>query len=141
MNKYSELRERQQKEVEDFPMFFAFSEKQFEEGMKSLGLKPGDTKKIYKLGNTGGFYRKSDSQALRDMFERHRKELEDAIAADETGEGFIFDMFNYELANHEYGYTGNPDDTLDALGMTMEEINADSRLLHGWKMAVRRQRR
>lgn len=141
MNKYNTLREKQQKEVNEFPMFFAFSEKQFEEGMKSLGLEPGDVKKIYKLGNTGGFFRKSDSEALHAMFDRHNKEMEDSIAADETGEGFIFDMFNYELANHEYGYTRDPEPTLDALGMTMEEIKADSRLLHGWKMAVKRQGR
>lgn len=139
MNSYSTLRERQQKEVNDFPMFFAFSNKQFEEGMKSLGLDPGDTKKIYSIG-AGGYIRKTDSDALHAMFDRHTKEMADAIAADETGEGFIFDMFNYELANHEYGYTGDPEPTLDALGMTMEEVKADSRLLHGWKLAVRRQR-
>lgn len=139
MNKYSELRERQQKEINDFPMFFAFNNKQFEEGMLKLGLKPSDTGKIYKLGNTGGFYRKSDSQAFRDMLERHYQEKADAIAADTTGDGFIFDMFNYELANHEYGYTHDPEDTLDALGMTREEIAADARLLHGWKKAIKNQ--
>lgn len=137
MNKYMELREKHQAEVDAFPMFFAFSEKQFEEGMKSLGLDPNDTDKIYKLGNTGGFYRKSDAPAFREMFERHDKEMKDAIAADSTGEGFIFDMFNYELANHEYGYTHDPEPTLDCLGLTMEDINADPRLLRGWKKAIR----
>jgi hypothetical protein len=53
MNKYQELREKQQAELNAFPMFFAFNQKQFEEGMKSLGLKPTDTKKIYKMGHTG----------------------------------------------------------------------------------------
>lgn len=137
MNKYQELREKQQAEVEAFPMFFAFNQKQFEEGMKSLGLKPTDTKKIYKLGHTGGFYRKSDAPAFHDMFQRHSKEMEDAIAADPTGDGFIFDMFDYELANHEYNYTHDPEPTLDALGLTMEQIKADDRLLHGWKKATR----
>lgn len=137
MNKYQELREKQQAELNAFPMFFAFNQKQFEEGMKNLGLKPTDTKKIYKIGNTGGFYRKSDAPAFREMFMRHTKEREDAIAADPTGDGFIFDMFDYELANHEYNYTHDPEPTLDALGLTMEQVRAEPRLFHGWKKATR----
>lgn len=137
MNKYQELRQKQQAEVEAFPMFFAFNRKQFDEGMRSLGLDPADVKEIYSLGNTGGFYRKSDAPALHEMMDRHDKEMEDAIAADPTGDGFIFDMFDYELANHEYNYTHDPEPTLDALGMTMEQIKSDPRLLHGWRKATR----
>ena len=104
---------------------------------KSLCLKPTDTKKIYKMGNTGGFYRKSDAPAFHEMFLRHTKELEDAITADPTGDGFIFDMFDYELANHEYNYTHDPEPTLEALGLTMEQVKAEPRLFHGWKKATR----
>jgi hypothetical protein len=136
MNKYQELRSKQQAELNAFPMFFAFNQKQFEEGMKSLGLKPTDTKKIYSIGY-GGYYRKSDAPAFHEMFQRHTKELEDAIAADPTGDGFIFDMFDYELANHEYNYTRDPEPTLDALGMTLEQIRTEPRLFHGWKKATR----
>ena len=134
-NKYSELKAKHQQEVNDFPMFFAFSQAQFDEGMKKLGLKPTDTKKIYSLKGTGGFYRKSDSQALKDMFLRHSQERAAAIAADETGDGYIYDMFAYELANHEYGYTWDLEPALDALGLTMEDINEDPRLLHGLEKA------
>lgn len=140
MNKYRALKDKQQKEVNDFPMFFAFNQKQFEEGMAKLGLSPDDTDKIYKLGNTGGFYRKSDSEALMEMFLRHSKEMAEAIKADKTGEGFIYDMFNYELGNHEYGYTWDPEPTLIACNMTMEEIKADARLLRGWEKAVKNQK-
>ena len=35
MNKYNELREKHQKEVNDFPIGFAFSDKQFEEQMQN----------------------------------------------------------------------------------------------------------
>lgn len=139
MNKYKALKDKHQAEVDAFPMFFAFSEDQFDEGMKKLGLKPTDTDKIYKLGSTGGFYRKSDSQALRDMFARHRQEQKDAIAADPTGDGYIYDMFDYELANHEYGYTREIGPTLDALGLTVEDIQADKRLLHGLNKARKEQ--
>ena len=136
MNKYLELRERQQAEVDSFPMFFAFNRNQFDEGMRSLGLKPSDTKKIYSIG-AGGFIRKTDSDALHEMLDRHADEMMAAIDADKTGDGFIFDMFNYELANHEYNYTHDPEPTLDSLGLTMEIVKADNRLLHGWRKATR----
>ena len=139
MNAYTKLKKKHQDEVNAFPMFFAFSQQQFDEGMKKLGLEPTDTDKIYKLGSTGGFYRKSDSEALQEMFSRHVKEEADAIASDPTGDGYIYQMFNYELANHEYGYTWDPEPTLDALGMTMEQIEKDPRLLHGWNKAVKNQ--
>lgn len=136
MNKYREMRDRHQKEFDSFPMFFAFNDKQFEEGMKRLGLQANETDKIYKMGVSGGFYRRSDAKAFRDLLDRQAKEMEDAIAADETGDGFAFDMFSYELANHEYGYTGELADTLDALGLTLKEIRADAKLTHALEKAI-----
>ena len=37
-NQYQEMRNRQQAEVNAFPMFFAFNKQQFAEGMRKLGL-------------------------------------------------------------------------------------------------------
>jgi len=139
MNAYTELKDRHQKEFNDFPCFFAFSDKQFEEGMAKFGLSPNDTDKIYSLSNTGCFYLRTDSPRLAEMFARHNKEFADAVAADITGEGFIFDMFNYELANHEYSYTHDDTSTLDALGVEPEDIEKDQRLLHGLKLAKKKQ--
>jgi hypothetical protein len=139
MKKYIELKERQQKEVNAFPMVFAFSNQQFIEGMAKLGLKPTDTDKVYRLGNTGGIYRKSDSQKLKDMMDRHDKEMAEAIAADKTGEGFIFEMFDYELANHEYCITYDLGPTLDELGITIEQVNANPALKHGLALAIKAQ--
>jgi len=103
MSAYTEMNNRHQQEVNDFPFFFAFNDKQFEEGMAKFGLSPNDTDKIYSMSNTGGFYLRTDSPRLAEMMARHNKEFADAVAADLTGEGFIFEMFDYELANHEYG--------------------------------------
>lgn len=139
MNKYEELSNKHQEEVNSFPFMWAFSKKQFAEGMETLGLKETDTDKIYSIGG-GGYIRKTDSDKLKEMLDRHAAEMEQAIAEDTTGDGFIFDMFNYELANHEYGYTGDITDTLEWLGLTVEEVNADERLLHGLKKAIRKQR-
>ena len=45
-------------------------------------------------------------------------------------------MFIYELANHEYCITYDLEETLNALGLSVEEINADERLLHGLNKAI-----
>lgn len=135
MNKYAELRERQQQEFNALPLGFAFSDKQFQETMKSWGLDPEkDQDKIYSIGY-GGFVQKKDADLLHTTTARHEAEFSAAIAADLTGEGFICDMFRCELDNHEYSYTMDLSDTLDALGYTAEDINADKRLLHGLERA------
>ena len=69
------------------------------------------------------------------MFTRHRKELEDAIAGDKTGQGFICDMFLQELENHEYSYTGDVQETLDALGITAQYMESVPQLLDGLALA------
>jgi len=120
MNKYTELKNKQQEEINNFPMFFAFNDKQFNEGMKSLELDPSETDKLYSAGRTGGYYRKTDAERLHSMFKRHRQEMK---LARETDNQFIYDMFYYELSNHEYVITYNVMDALDALGLTIEEVN------------------
>ncbi len=134
-NTYQEMRKRHQKEINSFPIKFAFSDKQFEEGMRDLGLEPTETDKVCKVGRTGGFIRKSDLPALKKMLGNHGTELQEAIDADETGNGFIREMFYYELCNHEYGYTMDAGDALDALGYSIEQINKDKRLLAGFTSA------
>jgi len=140
MNAYQELKQKQDKEFREFPIFFAFNNEQFDEGMVKLGLTKFDTNQIYKFGRTGGFYRRTDSERLHEMLTRFEKELQDAIDADPTGEGFILEMFDYELADHEYIVSYDTSDTLDALGLTPEDIEKDQRLQHGLKLAKQRQR-
>ena len=139
-NTYITLKERHQKEVDEFPFFFAFNNKQFDEGMEKLGLRPKEKNKISKLGNTGGYYRRTDGERLIEMFSRHEKEMQEAIDSDPTGEGFILDMFAYELANHEYIDTGDEEDALRSLGLTWENIEKDKRLQRGLHLATKKQR-
>lgn len=137
MNRYAELRHRQQEEFNALPLGFAFSNKQFDEMMRNWGLDPEkDVDKIYSIG-AGGFVQKKDAELLHETHKRLVEEMAAAIAADETGEGFIYEMFLYELDNHEYGYTGELEETLDALGYTVEDINADKRLLCGLNRAAK----
>ena len=139
MNEYINLQNRHQKEFNDFPMFFAFNEEQFAEGMAKLGLKETDTNKIYTIGY-GGYIRKSDSSRFEALMKKHRTEKERAITNDVTGEGYIKQMFEYELANHEYGYTRDLAETLEALDLTIAHINKSKSLKRGLTLALRRYR-
>lgn len=136
MNAYIELKNKHQKEINDFPFGFAFSEQQFGEMMAKWGLTPDDTDKIYSIGS-GGYVRKCDSDAMHEMFDRHAKEIE--IARKENKDDYLYHMFNYELANHEYSYTGELEDTLDALGLTLDEIYADKEMLRALNRAMKNQ--
>lgn len=67
--------------------------------------------------------------------DRFDRELQSAIASDETGDGFIYEMFLYELENYEYDLTRDLSETLDALGYVPEDIQADPRLRRGLERA------
>ena len=130
MNKYRKLKEQHAKAFNEFPKFFAFNDKQFEEGMKSLGLSKDDTDKIYSMGY-GGYYKKEDAPKLREMNEKLHREMKEAM----EDEQFLYDMFYEELANHEFCITYEYDDTLDACGLTLEEVKSNEKMLRALKKA------
>ena len=139
MNRYAVLRRKQEQEIHALPIGFAFGDKQFEELMRRWGFDPEkDLDKIYRLGDTGGFYKRTDAQLIRDTLHKYEEELQAAIAEDETGDGFIYEMFLYELDNHEFGYTQDPEDTLPALGYTADEVQRDPRLKRGLEKAMKK---
>lgn len=53
---------------------------------------------------------------------------------------YIYDMFFNELGNHEYNYTRDVSVTLAAVGLSMEDINKDKKLLYGLNKAINDQR-
>jgi hypothetical protein len=121
MEKYLDMKKRHSQELEALPIAWAFNKSQFEEGMEKLGLTVEDTDKICKIGG-GGFMKKVDADLLSDCFLHHNEEFQNAVKNDVDGTGFMFEMFDYELANHEYNYTGDVFPTLEALGISMDEV-------------------
>ena len=136
MESYQDMKIRHQQEVNAFPIHFAFGDEQIKRKFAELGLDvEKDWDKVSPIPGTGGFILKKDEQARREMCERYYRELQDAIAADKSGTGFIYQMFRYELANYEFGYTGEADDALAALGYTEEQIEEDPALKRGFEKA------
>jgi len=133
---YQDMKIRHQRETNEFPIYFAFGDEQIKRKFAELGLDlETDMDKITVIPGTGGFVLKKDEAARRAMSERHYQEMQDAIFADKKGTGFIYQMFRYELANYEFGYTGEADDALAALGYTEEQIEADPALKTGFEKA------
>lgn len=139
-NRYKELKDRQQETFDSFAAqycFFAFSDAQFQEGMKKLNLDPETDKKKIASFYGGGFVLADHAEELRDLLERFGAETREQIAADPTGDGFILDMFEFELANHEFTYTGDVNDAIEACGLTAAEIDSSEPLRAGLEKAVK----
>ena len=72
MNVYKAMKDQHKEEINNFPMFFAFSNSQFEECMNKLGLNSTDTDQILSLGG-GGYLLKKDRPTFREMFNNHKE--------------------------------------------------------------------
>ena len=98
METYTEMKARHSKEFGEFEgVFFAFS-------IVSIGA--------------GGYLLKNKREAFHALFNRQaaeRKELK-------KDESKLVEALVYELSNHEYCITGNPEDALNALGLTLESV-------------------
>ena len=124
---YHDLKENQSEEFNHFSMMFAFDDKQLIKGLKKLNVRKDEMKaKLLKLPG-GGFMRKNDRKAFRDMNVRHKDELADAMQDDE----FLIKAIEYELGNHEYIITYDPEATIECLSLDM----ADKRTAECFKIA------
>ena len=134
---YIEMNERHQREINALPLKFAFSNKQYDDILKAWNITPDEAKAgaLLSIGG-GGYVRAEDKQLYTNTVERIYNETQTAIEEDKTGEGFIYQMFLYELANHEFSYTLDTEETLMALGIEEEEIKNNSALRRGLCKAV-----
>lgn len=118
MGKYLELKERHQREFDEFPKMFAFSKEQFAEGRKKLRV--SSDKHLIGIG-FGGFIRDTDRRAYLDLVSRHAKEKKEALQDEE----YCYEMFYHELNNHEYTYTGDDEETIRACGLNVHTISSN----------------
>lgn len=139
---YAEMRARHQKEFNQLPIHAAFGDAQIKRVLAELNLSEDKNAENYygthivSLG-FGTFILKEDVPHYLEVIRRQKKELDNAIAADKTGLGFIKDMFLCELQDHEFGYTGDPSDALAALGYTEIVVEKDSALKAGFEKACK----
>lgn len=101
---YQEYKDRRQQEYNALPVFYAFSNEQFEKCMKEHGVEKPYKGKVYRLGNTGGFYLKENADVIRHFFNRP-SELPELMKDPAWAE----DAFYEEMCNHEYAINWQAD--------------------------------
>ena len=105
---YLDLKKRHEQEISDFPIAYAFNEKQLEEALKKLGATKGECVTVF---GHGDIVKRTDAKALIAMLRRHTEEIKDALKNDVE---FAEAAFLYEMDNHEYAINWSADE--DVLG-------------------------
>lgn len=104
---YHELKDRQQKEINEFPMAYAFNNKQLEEALVKLGNV--DISECCTYLGIGDVLLKKDVPALKEMMKRHNEECREFLKGDEND---IYEAFLYEMDNHEYAINYEGDENV-----------------------------
>ena len=115
---YLDLKDRQQKEISDFPIAYAFNEEQLKEALVKLGAEKEECVTIF---GHGDIVKKENAKPFIEMLKRHTQEVKDKLADDK---GFAEAAFLYEMNNHEYciNWDGD-DDVLACFGLDFEELD------------------
>ena len=101
---YLDFKKRQQKEFEDFPIAYAFNDKQLEEALEKLGATKEECISVF---GHGDIVRRQDAKDLVKLFARHDKELKEKLKFDPE---FAYEAFLYEMDNHEYANNWSADE-------------------------------
>ncbi len=113
-NRYLLQKDKHQKMINNFNMFFAFSNEQLEEGLKKLNTTKNNIISI----DFGGFIKKEDKEDYLNMLKVMNKESEESLKDDI----FLYEGFRYELANHEFCITYDFTDTLEVFGLEEDKL-------------------
>ena len=110
---YLDLKKQHEKELNEFPIAYAFNDKQLKEALAKLGAETID--ECVSVFGHGDIVRRQDARQLVKMLERHDKEIKDKLKADVE---FSEAAFLYEMDNHEYAINWSGDeDVLAAFGI------------------------
>ena len=122
---YLDLQKRHQKELEEFPIAYAFSDEQLQEALKKLGAETKE--ECVTVFGHGDIVKRENAKALVAMLERHTKETKEALKDPEFAEA----AFLYEMDNHEYAINWSGDEDV----LACFAINWDFIRKHGLQMA------
>lgn len=119
--KYVELKEKQSSRLNNFEgIFYAFSNNQFDDGMKKIGLDKSEIDKIYSLG-VGCYVLKTRLEDFKLLVSTFEIEMKSFLSDKDN----LLDALDYELSNYEFIYSCDPTNALDALSIKKEDIPQD----------------
>lgn len=113
---YLDLMKKHQKELTEFPIAYAFDEKQLQEALKKLGAKKEE---CVTVAGHGDIMKRTDVPAFYAMLKRQKEELYELLKDEEAAEG----AFLYEMDNHEYAINWDGDaDVLACFNLTEKQL-------------------
>jgi hypothetical protein len=125
---YLDMMKKHEKELNEFPIAYAFSDKQLEEALEKLGAKKEE---CVTVAGHGDIMKKTDVPAFFDMMKRHKKELLEALKDPDFAEA----AFLYEMDNHEYAINWSGDeDVLACFNLSWKQVQ-DMGLQMAWYRA------
>lgn len=128
VDKYVALRKRHVKELNDFPMKYAFSDEGLDKALKELDAKVEECTSITGCGDV---IRKKDVPNWIELMKRQKAELDELMEDHDV----TYEAFLYEMNNHEYAINWEGDaEVLGCFGMN-EEILRKKGLLSEYRRA------
>ena len=129
---YLDLQEKHRKELNEFPIAYAFNDKQLQEALEKLGAK--STQECVTVFGHGDIVKKENAKPFIELLERHSKEIKELLLSDvDMAEA----MFLYEMDNHEYAINWSGDeDVMSCFGIDENFIRE-----HGLQLAYESARR
>lgn len=122
---YLDLKKKHEKEFEEFPIAYAFNDKQLEEALAKLNATKEEVVTVF---GHGDIVKRENVKPLIALLERHDEELKQKLKDDVE---FAEAAFLHEMDNHEYAINWSADeDTLAAFNIDFEFIRK-----HGLQMA------
>ena len=128
MNNYLTLKKKHEKEINKFPLMFAFDEEQLNDGLKKLNTTRENLRSI----GAGRCLKSEDVKNWQNLLLKQSKEHKDAYTKNKV---YAYEMFKYELGNHEFIITYDETDTLNSLNLTSEDLNKNKELLKQFEKA------
>jgi hypothetical protein len=114
---YLDFKKRQEKEFEEFPIAYAFNDKQLQEALEKLGATRDECVTVF---DHGDIVKKENVGALIAMLSRHTKELREKLREDKE---FAEAAFLYEMDNHEYAINWSADeDVMDCFSINWDML-------------------
>ena len=130
---YLDLKDRHQKEVNDFPIAYAFNDEQLKEALVKLGAE--SVKECVTVFGHGDIVKKENAKPFIEMLKRHTEEVKQKIKEDPD---FAQAAFLYEMDNHEYAINWDgDDDVLACFGIDFNDIR-EWGLQLAWESARRK---
>ena len=114
---YLDLKKKHEKELNEFPIAYAFNEKQLEEALEKLGATKEECVSVF---GHGDIVKRENAKLLIELLDRQNKEMKRKLREDHD---FAEAAFLYEMDNHEYANNWSGDeDVLDCFNLTFTDI-------------------